>query len=200
MHPRFRVQAVAGLLFIFGATASAQIAPSELSAPGFFGPTAMSAVTQAIGSTVPLGDKTKPVTFNAQIGTIYEFLHKGNPVLVISGTKPIDFGAGVVLPKNTLVLNSWVAIFSRTDGTMAVSDFPDALGAQLAKFWPAKQLSLYGNGFAVRAEPTGDLLDDVRSFLSLDNLSGTTVVAFEKSSMRRTTSGRVTTWMRLMRR
>jgi hypothetical protein len=168
-------------------SASAQITPAEIGETGFFGPDVSSKFRDAFPSFDVARDKNNPVKLELPFGTMYGFFHKGDPFLVMRGTGAIDFLDAVALPADKLVLKDFVWIYSKKNIALQVSDFPSELTAQLQKFWLLPSITLLEKGNVLRAEPTGDVLDAVRGFLMLDNLSGTTILAFAKSKTVKTT-------------
>jgi hypothetical protein len=177
---------VAGMSVSVGSAAKAQLAPGELSEPGFLGPGTARFLEERVPRVGPEHEKT-PLVLQTPIGTVYGFWRNGDPFLVVTSGK-MDFGAAIALPSDKLVLNGLVWIYSRKDVTLAPNDFPEPVRAQLLKFWPSGQIKLLPKGFLLRAEPAGEVLDDLRSFLSIDRVDGTTVLAIAKNSMRNSTS------------
>jgi hypothetical protein len=141
-----------------------------------------------VRSNAQPGDKNNPLVIQGKGMYLISFQHQGEVVLAISIPGKVDFAEAIALPSNLLVMNDWVAIFSRRDVTLATSDFPAMLKPQLDGFWPSGQIKLLARGFVTRAEPTGDFLDAARDFLMLDKIDGKSVVSFEKNSLRNTTA------------
>lgn len=175
-----RILAVLAVWLLFGAAAVCQTLPAEVDATGFFGPKIMGRIKAACPAKAP-GDKHNPiiVVLPEGLGTLHAFLHKNSPILVVEGSLPVDLGAAVLLPSDAFVLKRYLFIYSRTGGVLAHDDFPAELRNPLKAFWPQGKLELFDKGSAARAEPAGDVLDEIRRVLDLDQVHGRSVVEFK---------------------
>lgn len=178
---------VALFLLCLSQIAAAQIAPADLAESGFFGPVMSQKLQGALPSFEAVRDKNNPLKVELPFGVLYGFFHGNDPYLVLRGKGEIDVLDAMALPADQLVLSDYIWIYSRKNVTLQVSDFPAELSAQLQKFWTLPSITLFEKGTVLRAEPSGDMLDAVRGFLMIDNLSGTTVLAFAKNKTIKTT-------------
>lgn len=179
------VMAVAGLMLFAAGTAVGQIAPGDLGDTGFFGVDILGRLRSEFAPPALAANNTKAKPVKVELldgyGVVYEFLHKGSPILVFHGAKAFGLGADVILPSDAFVMKQFTAIYAKGGGTMTVDDFPAELKGQLSAFWPTGVVSLLGNGVVVRAEPAGRVFEEVKEFLKLDQFSGRDVVLFSKS-------------------
>ena len=181
----------ATMLVSHAAVAQAFLSPLEHSS--FFGPISLKSITSdgpSIGGppnpfeskpAITVGDKDHPWTRRVSgVGTLYAFQYQRDTILALAGNRPIDLGAGILLPSDAFVVQDFVFLLSHTGGTLRADAFPAELKTQVDRFWPSGLVRLLPNGAVVRAEPTGDVLDGLRQFLSLDAV-GRTVVSFERN-------------------
>lgn len=189
MQDRFLAGAAAGMLLVAISTASAQLTPKQVSTSGILGPDIMGRISSAIAGKLDVGDKDHPLKVELPdgFGTIYEFKHGSGYVMVIAGTKPIDFGGGVVKPSDQFVVNRYVAIVSRDDASLKTADFPAAAQQQVKLLWPSGTTALRREALLLRAEPTGEILDFFRGFVGVSDFKGTTVMEFQKNDNSMTT-------------
>ena len=189
-----------GLLVSVASATSAQSWKDRLGEPGFFGPNFMRSIQGVIPpnndsisdkkwSVKFPGDKNHAMTWHGPGGfTISVFTIQSDTLVLLSNQGPTDLGGDVIAPSGAFVLQQFAAIISRKDQNLTAGDFPPEFTAQLQSLWRAPAtIKLTANTMLVRGVPAGDALDELRGFLKVDRVTGTTVVAFEKGKTRMST-------------
>lgn len=179
MQFRFIARAVAGMLLVTISSASAQLTPTQINKSGILGAGLMDRVTQGIANKIEIGDKDHPLKVELAdgVGTIYEFKVGTGYVMVIVGKKPMD----VAVLSDLFTVNSYVAVVSKNDASLAPTDFPAEVQEQVRHLWPSGKTQLRPESLLLRAEPSGELLGLFQGFVGVSDFKGTTVMEFQKT-------------------